>query len=159
MPIIDIRSALITTLLASIALPLQIQAASNDAMETTVVTATRTEQSLADSAASLSLISEQELEQISAIHISEALARVPGVWISRGNGQEHLTAIRSPVLTGAGSCGAFTVAEDGVPVRATGFCNVNQLFDINTEQAQRIEVLRGPAPFPTAPMPCMALSM
>ena len=113
-------------------------------LENITVTATRTEQSLANSAASLSLISEQELTRISAIHVSEALARVPGVWVSRGNGQEHLTAIRSPVLTGAGSCGAFTVAEDGVPVRATGFCNVNQLFDINTEQAQRIEVLRGP---------------
>ncbi|MBT4522583.1 MAG: TonB-dependent receptor, partial [Halieaceae bacterium] len=31
-----------------------------------------------------------------------------------------------------------------IPLRATGFCNVNQLFDANTEQASRIEVIRGP---------------
>ncbi|MEM0953974.1 MAG: TonB-dependent receptor, partial [Pseudomonadota bacterium] len=43
-----------------------------------------------------------------------------------------------------GSCGAFFMAADGVSLRAPGFCNVNQLFDANTEQAERIEVLKGP---------------
>lgn len=108
------------------------------------VTATRMEQPIAAVTSSISVVSSEALQQVSHIHINEALSRVPGVWVSRGNGQEHLTAIRSPVLTGAGSCGAFYIAEDGIPVRATGLCNVNQLFDINTEQAQRIEVLRGP---------------
>lgn len=136
------KPVLLIVLILITALPLQAQ--TNNNMETMVVTATRTEQLLANSAASLSVISETELKQMAATHINEALASVPGVWISRGNGQEHLTAIRSPVLTGAGSCGAFMVAEDSIPVRATGFCNVNQLFDINTEQAQHIEVLRGP---------------
>ena len=64
--------------------------------------------------------------------------------IQRGSGQESLTAIRSPVLTGAGSCGAFLFLENGVPIRPVGFCNVNELFEVNTEQAQSIEVLRGP---------------
>ncbi|UTA48369.1 TonB-dependent receptor [Simiduia sp. 21SJ11W-1] len=113
-------------------------------LETVTVTAARSEQSLNELAASVSVVDTQELELISATHINEALTRVPGVWISRGNGQEHLTAIRSPVLTGAGSCGAFAITEEGIPVRATGFCNVNQLFDINTEQAGQIDVLRGP---------------
>jgi outer membrane receptor protein involved in Fe transport len=47
-------------------------------------------------------------------------------------------------LTGAGSCGAFQVSEDGIPVRGAGFCNVNQLFETNTEQAGAIEIVRGP---------------
>ena len=64
--------------------------------------------------------------------------------IQRGSGQESLTAIRSPVLTGAGSCGAFLFLENGVPMRPVGFCNVNVLFEVNTEQAQAVEVLRGP---------------
>jgi outer membrane receptor protein involved in Fe transport len=63
----------------------------------------------------------------------------------RGNGQESLTALRSPVLTGAGSCGAFLIAGDGISLRAPGFCNVNQLFDANAEQAGKIEVIKGPA--------------
>lgn len=77
-------------------------------------------------------------------HIADALVRVPGVWLSRGNGQEHLTALRSPVLTGAGACGAFLMAEDNIPLRAAGFCNVNQLFEATSELAGRIEVLSGP---------------
>ena len=73
------------------------------------------------------------------------MQRVPGAWIARGNGQESLTSLRSPVLTGAGSCAAFFVGGDGISLRAPGFCNVNQLFDANTEQAGKIEVIKGPA--------------
>ena len=36
------------------------------------------------------------------------------------------------------------VIEDQVPTRPSGFCNVNQLFEVNISQAQRIDVLRGP---------------
>lgn len=115
-----------------------------DTLESMTVTANRIEQPISAIPQSLSRLAWDELQQVRHTHISELMTRVPGVWISRGNGQEHLTAIRSPVLTGAGSCGAFYIAEDGVQTRATGFCNVNELFDINTEQAGSIEVLRGP---------------
>ena len=37
------------------------------------------------------------------------------------------------------------MAWDGISLRAPGFCNINQLFDANTEQADRIEVIKGPA--------------
>ena len=80
-----------------------------------------------------------------ASHVHEVMVRVPGVWISRGSGQEHLTAIRSGVLTGAGACGAFLYLENGVPIRPPGFCNVNNLFELATEQAVAIEAMRGPA--------------
>ena len=96
-------------------------------------------------AGSITSIDGDEIEMIGATHISEALARVPGVWISRGSGQEHLTAIRSAVLTGAGSCGEFLFLEDGLPIRPAGFCNVNNLFEVNSEQPGRIEVWRGPS--------------
>ncbi len=79
-----------------------------------------------------------------ATHHSEVINQVPGAFIQRGSGQESLTALRSPVLTGAGSCGAFLFLEDGIPLRPVGFCNVNQLFEVNSEQAAAIEVLRGP---------------
>ncbi|MBT8088431.1 MAG: TonB-dependent receptor, partial [Gammaproteobacteria bacterium] len=77
-------------------------------------------------------------------HIHELMTRVAGVWLSRGSGQEHLTAIRSPVLTGAGSCGDFLFLEDGIPIRPSGFCNVNQMFEMQTEWASSVEVIRGP---------------
>ncbi len=93
---------------------------------------------------SLSDLSEKELRAVAPKHPNEIFSRVPGAWISSGSGQEHLTAIRSPVLTGAGACSAFMVLEDDVPTRPSGFCNVNQLFEVNIRQAGRIDVLRGP---------------
>ena len=117
---------------------------SADILDEIVVTASKKEQAVRDVAATISTISANELAAISQTHINETLHRVPGVWISRGNGQEHLTAIRSPVLTGAGSCGAFLMMQDGISLRAPGFCNVNELFESTSELAGRMEVLKGP---------------
>ena len=119
-------------------------AADTSHLDEIIVTASKSAQPLRDISASASLLDSDTLSEIKHTHINEALQRVPGVWISRGNGQEHLTAIRSPVLTGAGSCGAFVMAQDGIPVRAPGFCNVNELFESASELASRIEVIRGP---------------
>jgi iron complex outermembrane receptor protein len=118
--------------------------AQQNTLESIVVTADRFENTLRDVPASIYAVGGDALETVRHTHINEILARVPGTWISRGNGQESLIAIRSPVLTGAGSCGAFQTALDGIPLRAPGFCNVNQLFEANTEQAGTIEVIRGP---------------
>jgi iron complex outermembrane receptor protein len=114
-------------------------------LDTVLVSADRQDTQLRDIAASISAVNNDDLATIQHIHINEALSRVPGTWISRGNGQENLTAIRSPVLTGAGSCGAFQFSLDGIPLRAAGLCNVNQLFEANSEQAKVIEVIRGPS--------------
>ena len=94
---------------------------------------------------SVSTVDGAAIDLARASHPHEILLRIPGVWISRGSGQEHLTAIRSGVLTGAGACGGFLLLENGVPIRPAGFCNVNNLFEMNTEQAAAIEVVRGPA--------------
>lgn len=91
------------------------------------------------------LVASDSIQFVNHEHINQILSFVPGTWISRGNGQEHLTALRSPVLTGSGSCGAFLMLEDGIPIRAPGFCNVNQLFEFNSAQARSIEVNLGPA--------------
>lgn len=93
---------------------------------------------------SLSTLNATDIALEAPKHPNEVFDRIPGAWISSGSGQEHLTAIRSPVLTGSGACGAFMVLEDQVPTRPSGFCNVNQLFEVNISQAQRIDVLRGP---------------
>ncbi len=78
-------------------------------------------------------------------HPAELGVAVPGAWIARGTEQESLPSIRSPVLTGPGSCGAFLFLEDGIPLRPTGFCNVNGLFESVSTLADSVEVLRGPA--------------
>lgn len=87
----------------------------------------------------------EDVELVRPNHPSELLARVPAVWVARASGQEHLTAIRSGVLAGAGACGEFLFLENGIPIRPAGFCNVNNLFELNTEQAAAVEAVRGPA--------------
>ena len=108
-----------------------------------VTVATRAEADLQQVIGSVSVVDEEALELVSHAHVQQALSRVAGVNLHRGNGQEYLPAVRSPVLTGAGGCGGFLMQEDGIPLRAAGFCNINELFEANTEMAQRIEVLRG----------------
>src|SRR3954471_2291500 len=109
-----------------------------------VVTGTREPRSAFTSPLSISRIGGDELADIGARHQADVLNRAAGVYVQRGNGAESLTAIRSPVLAGAGACGAFLVAEDSLPIRPVGFCNLNEMFEVNYEQAGRIEVLRGP---------------
>ena len=116
-----------------------------DRLEEVIVTATRTEQQLREFAGSISVVSSADVALVGSTHHAEIMNRVAGTMIQRNSGQESLTAIRSPVLTGPGSCGVFLFLENSVPIRPTGFCNVNELFEVNTEQARSIEILRGPA--------------
>ena len=122
-------------------------AATDDSqLEEIVVTARRAPEPRLNFAGSLSRLNAQAIDLEGATHYSELLNRVPGVYVQRGSGQESLVAIRSPVLNGAGACGAFLMLEDGLPIRPVGFCNVNEMFELNTEQADAIEVIRGPGP-------------
>jgi outer membrane receptor protein involved in Fe transport len=136
----------IAILTAGPVLPSSLPAHSDDLIEEQVlVTANRVPEEALRLPLAWSTVDSDALALIDPIHINEVMQRVPGAWISRGNGQESLISLRSPVLTGPGSCGAFYTAADGISLRAPGFCNVNQLFDANFEQARRIEVIKGPA--------------
>jgi outer membrane receptor protein involved in Fe transport len=118
--------------------------AAGQPLEEIVVTATRRPAIALDTPLSLDVVGREAIELVGSTHHSETMNRIAGVMIQRGSGQESLTAIRSPVLTGAGACGGFLFLENGIPIRPVGFCNVNELMEINTEQAQAIEILRGP---------------
>jgi iron complex outermembrane receptor protein len=109
-----------------------------------VVTGTRDARSAAHLPLSITLIEGGRVALGGAKHQAEVLNQTPGAYIQRGSGGESLTAIRSPVLAGAGACGAFLVAEDSLPIRPVGFCNLNEMFEVNYQQAAGIEVLRGP---------------
>ncbi len=109
-----------------------------------VVTATRTASSAFNTPVSISRIDGADFARIGAQHQASLLNQAPGVYVQRGSGAESLVAIRSPVLSGAGACGAFLVAEDSMPIRPVGFCNLNEMFEVNYEQARTLEILRGP---------------
>ena len=124
-------------------LSLQSYAATTE-LEHITTTASRTEVLADPLPVVVSNISKQQLALIAPTHIEHALKQVAGANLQHGNGQEYLPALRSPVFSGAGACGGLLTAEDGIPLRAAGFCNINELFEAHTEMAERIEVLKGP---------------
>ena len=113
-------------------------------LDEVIVVTTRRATPLANVASNISKIGAEDIAFLQSDHISEDLNRLPGLNIQRGSGQEHLTSIRSPVLTGGAGAGSFLYLQDGVPLRAAGFANVNGLFEVHTELASGIEVVRGP---------------
>ncbi len=115
-----------------------------DILDEVFVTATRHSQSLRSYAGSASIVGTDDVALVGPTHHNEIINRVPGAMIQRNSGQESLTAIRSPVLSGPGSCGTFLFLENSVSIRPVGFCNVNEMFELNFEQAGSVEVLRGP---------------
>ena len=145
-----IRKILFSTKIAAIAIAFtpaigNSQSGQQAIEEIEVFANSRRSEGLTSVNAAVSVLDEEELGLILHTHYQEALSRVPGFSGNRNNGQESLMALRSPVLTGAGACGAFLIAENGIPVRSAGFCNVNEMFDTHSEYAQSIEVIRGPA--------------
>ena len=114
-------------------------------LETVVVTAVRTEQNVSQLPLSATVLGEQTLQVQNPDHPAEVLNLVPGVNLHRGSGAEHLTAVRSPVLTGGAGAGSFLYLQNGVPLRSAGFANTNGLLDAQYEFAQQIEVVRGPS--------------
>lgn len=96
------------------------------------------------SAVMVSDIDNASLQMTSPVHIEEVLKYIAGAAVQRGSGQEYLPALRSEVFTGAGACGGILTSEDDIPLRAAGFCNINELFEAHTEMAGRIEVMKGP---------------
>jgi len=113
-------------------------------IEEIVVTGTKSKTQIIDQTGNLSFINSEEINFISPDNPSNVLNRMPGVFISQGSGQEHLTSIRSPVLSGGAGAGSFLYLEDGIPLRSPGFSNVNGLMESTIEIGERTEVIRGP---------------
>ena len=111
-----------------------------------LVVAKGTRRETIDQAEVIDVILPTAPEGLTLAHPAEILNTVAGVNIHRGSGQEHLTAIRSPVLTGGAGAGSFLYTLNGVPLRAAGFANVNGLLEAPTEIASQLEVFKGPGP-------------
>lgn len=112
--------------------------------DTILVTATRSGAKLQDLAGNGSVLDSGQIQFDAPGRPAEILNQLPGVNIQPGSGEEHITAIRSPVLNGGAGQGSVLYLEDGVPLRSAGFGNVNGLYEANIEQAGSVEVVRGP---------------
>jgi len=111
------------------------------ALPSMVITATREAQRLTETAATVGYVSGGELRRQRPTHPSSVMGQIPGVWVSTTGGEGHMTSIRMPQTTNP----VYLFLEDGVPTRSTGFFNHNALYEVNVPQADRVEVLKGPA--------------
>jgi outer membrane receptor protein involved in Fe transport len=109
--------------------------------EVVVVSTTGEVRRLAETPATVGVVSSAELRAARPAHPADVMGQIPGVWVSATGGEGHTTAIRQPKTTNP----VYLFLEDGVPTRSTGFFNHNALYEINVPQAERIEVLKGPA--------------
>ena len=128
------------TLFSTVALS-PIASAQTAVIDEVIVTTTRSDSLRIDNAGNIATIDPSETVNLFPV---EMLNRAPGVHIHRGSGQEHLTAIRSPVLVGGAGAGSFLYLEDGIPMRAPSFANVNGLMDAMPQADGTIEIVRGP---------------
>lgn len=130
--------------MGSVALAADATTAKTTTLDELVVTSTGFGEPRATHPGNISKIDSYDIDFSKTEQPAELLNRVPGVAIEQGSGVEHLTAIRSPVLSGGAGAGSFLYLEDGVAMRAAGFGNVNELMEAMTEEAGGIEVVRGP---------------
>ena len=119
-------------------------APSGAVIEEIVVTALRREQSLQDTAATVSAITGENLENMGATGFTEYARSIPGLsFIDRGLGQTQITirgvtteAVRQDAPKAKESVGVYI---DEVPVSSARNALDPNLFDV-----ERVEVLRGP---------------
>jgi len=103
-----------------------------------VVTATMSEKRVADAPGSVEVITAQEMLDMNALTVAEALESAAGLAVSRESGRVQVPAIR-------GARGKHTlVLLDGRRL-APGFNDLVDLRQIPTVMVERIEIVRGPA--------------
>ena len=99
--------------------PIEITLSPKALAEKITVTATRTEQRVSDTAASVTVLNQQDLKTSGGITLDDALGQIPGFTLFRRNGS--LTANPTALgvsLRGVGSSGASRalVISDGIPL-------------------------------------------
>jgi vitamin B12 transporter len=103
-----------------------------------VVTATKTEVPLRNVAASVTVITKEEIEARQVTDVSQLLREVPGLNVTQAGSRGATTT----VFPRGGNSNFNLVLIDGVKVNdAGGFINFN---DLTTDNVERIEIIRGP---------------
>ncbi|WP_284972574.1 catecholate siderophore receptor CirA [Atlantibacter hermannii] len=122
----------------SLALPVM---AANTQEETMVVSASATEQNLKDAPASISVITQQDLQRKPVQNLKDVLKEVPGVQLTNEGDNRQGVSIR-------GLSSSYTlILVDGKRVNSRNAVFRHNDFDLNwipVDAIERIEVVRGP---------------
>ena len=107
-----------------------------------VVTATRTEKSIADAPGSVSVVTKKEMEKRNIQSVDESLNLLTGVFDNRIKGLMGTTS--TVTFRGLSGSGRTLLLLDGMPLN-NAYSASQQWGGIYTQDLQRIEVVRGPS--------------
>jgi iron complex outermembrane receptor protein len=111
-------------------------------LEEMVVTATRTEKSIAETPASVSVVTAREMKQRNIQAVDEALNLLPGVFDNRIKGLMGTTS--TVTFRGLSGAGRTLMLLDGMPLN-DAYSSSQQWGGLFAPDFQRIEVVRGPS--------------
>lgn len=114
----------------------------NFVLDEMVVSATRSEKKLLDTAASVSVITDKDLDKMHINNLDEAFVKIPGVYVGRLSGIGSTTS--QTVMRGVNAANSVAVLVDGVQVNDSYNGSVTWSA-IPVDMVKRVEVLRGPA--------------
>ena len=116
-------------------------AAAEEREDTVVVTASATEQNLKDAPASISVITQQDLQKKPIQNLKDVLQEVPGIQLTNEGDNRQGVSIR-------GLSSSYTlILVDGKRVNSRNAVFRHNDFDLNwipVDAIERIEVVRGP---------------
>ncbi|MCE5334142.1 MAG: TonB-dependent receptor [Desulfobacteraceae bacterium] len=118
----------------------QAQAVKDHRFDEVVVTATRTEKSLSDVPAAVSVVTREDIANRNVQKIDEAIDLVPGLFDKRSKGLDTTGRV---ILRGIPEQKRTLVLVDGQPLN-NGYTGLVDWNSFNPEDIQRIEVARGP---------------
>lgn len=114
----------------------------NFVLDEMVVSATRSEKKLLDTAASVSVITDKDLDKMHINNLDEAFVKIPRVYVGRLSGIGSTTS--QTVMRGVNAANSVAVLVDGVQVNDSYNGSVTWSA-IPVDMVKRVEVLRGPA--------------
>ncbi len=137
---ITLKSALPLALLTALAPhALADEANANSTLETVLVTATRTEETVAKTLAPATVYTKEDIEQLQATSVTELLQRIPGASINTNGGAGSVASV---FLRGTNSSHTLFLIDGQRINSATLGSSPLESLDVN--QIERIEVVRGP---------------
>jgi outer membrane receptor protein involved in Fe transport len=130
------------SLIFTLAVPLHVLAAESEVeLAQMVVTATKTQQSIRDVPAAVSVVSREQIEQSSATTVDQLLQGIPGVYAARMEASSP-NRIAQTYSRGLPGNSRTLVLLDGIPM--------NVLYDgqvdwsqLSTQDVERVEIVRG----------------
>ena len=110
-------------------------------LQPVVVSASRAEEARSAAPVAIAALTAADLDATKPNVLSDALNRMPGVYMVDLGGEQHAMSIRQPISYRA----LYVYLEDGIPIRPVGLFNHNALIEMNMEGVDRVEVVRGPS--------------